>query len=97
MQHTWLRLHEKVFRQQDADARLNLRQSETRRHLRLASPRHEIGRGECPQSVSQSHDYTATSRSFIIPAMRDGGRRDLSLRGKIAKPLFEEGKAEGEA
>ena len=95
MQHTWL--HEKVFRQQDADARLNLRQSETRRHLRLASPRHEVGRGECPQSVSQSHDYTATSRSFIIPAMRGGGRRDLSLRGKIAKPLFEEGKAEGEA
>lgn len=71
-----------------ADAGLNLRQSGTRRHLRLASPRHEIGRGECPP-VSRSHDYTATSRSFIIPAMRGGGRRDLSLRGKIAKPLFE--------
>lgn len=40
--------------------------------------------------VSRSHDYTATSRSFIIPAMRGGRQRDLSLRGKIAKPLFEE-------
>jgi len=49
----------------------------------------KIGRGECPRSVSQSHDYTATSCSFIIPAMRGGGQRDLSLRGKIAKPLLE--------
>lgn len=70
--------------------KLEAMQSGTHRHLRLASLRHEVGRGECPRSVSQSHDYTATSRSFIILAMRGGGRRDLSLRGKIAKPLFEE-------
>lgn len=50
---------------------------------------HEVGRGECPRLVSRSHDYTATSRSFIIPAMRGGRQRDLSLCGKIAKPLFE--------
>lgn len=86
---TELRIRAKVSGQQDADAGLNLRQSGTRRHLRLASPCHKVGRGECPRPVSRSHDYTATSRSFIIPAMRGGGRRDLSLRGKIAKPLFE--------
>lgn len=82
------RIHAKVSGQQDADAGLNLKQSRTRRHLRLAFPCHEVGRGEYPRPVSRSHDYTATSRSFIIPPMRAGGRRDLSLRGKIAKPLF---------
>lgn len=87
------RIHIKVSGQQDADAELNLRQSGTRRHLWLTHPSlsscHEVGRGECPRLVSRSHDYTATSRSFIIPAMRGGRQRDLSLRGKIAKPLFE--------
>lgn len=68
---------------------LNSGQSGTRRHLWLP-PCHEVGRRECPRPVSRSHDYTATSRSFIIPAMRGGRQHDLSLRGKIAKPLFEE-------
>lgn len=89
MQYVWsLEYTRKFSGQQDADAGSNLKQSRTRRHLRLAFPCHEVGRGEYPRSVSRSHDYTATSRSFIIPPMRGGGRRDLSLRGKIAKPLF---------
>lgn len=52
--------------------------------LRIAEDREKE---DLPEQVSQDHDYTETSGSFIIPAMRHGRVRDLSLRGKIAKPL----------
>lgn len=93
-----LRVEAKVSGQQDADARgTKLKTIGNSSSFVAHPPCHEVGRRECPRSrcpgamIIQQH---RARLSFRLCA-GGGGQRDLSLRGKIAKPLFEGGRKGG--